>query len=293
MKYVFVVILLFTMSSIFGQTDSVVTETYDLIYMRDGTVLKGQIISFDPSDGDITLVATDGRKYFLTSKDYSSFKEDIPAKKKKRDQAHFIVNERKENQYELSVGFTAPAYFISGENTLDTDTHRAFDRSYIPVCISAGFGKYIDRKHFIGIGIDFDMMSSVKSFYSVNLRYAHQYDAYKKNVSLYLPIELTFNHFRNKMPFQLNETDTSYFSDGTVSGYSFPKQVSYDVSYNALGLSIGQGFGFILSNKNSISFEIALFRYFGLGANYFNLEGTEPSYDYSAQGFKMALRYNF
>jgi len=293
MKYILVLLCLAIGSLVFGQSDSVVVETYDLIYMKNGTVLKGQIISFDPSDGDITLVSVDGRKYFLTSNDYSSFKEDIPAKKKKRDQSNFVLNERKENQYELSVGFTAPAYFIAGENTIDTDTHRDFDRSYMPICISAGFGKYIDRKHFLGIGIDFDVMSSAKSFYSINLRYAHQYDAYKKNRSLYLPIELTYNHFRNRMPFQLDETDTSYFSDGTVSGYSYPKQVSYDVSYNALGLSIGQGFGFILSNKNSISFEVALFKYFGLGATYFNLEGTEPSYNFSAQGFKMALRYNF
>ena len=294
MKYILLLITIIITSAALAQSDSVVVETYDIVYLKDGGIIKGQIISFDPSDGDLTFITEKGVKYFLTSKDYTAFKEDIPLKKKKRAQeADFVLNERKENQYELSVGFTAPAYFITAEKSIDDDNHLPFDRSYMPVCVSAGYGKYIDRKHFVGLGIDFNIQSSVKSYYALNFRYAHQYDAYKKNMSLYLPIELSYTHFRNKMPFSVDETDTTFFSDGTVAGYSYPKMAEYDVSFNAVGLSIGQGFGFILSNKNSISFDVALFKYFGLSPRYYNLKVTEPSYAYSAQGFKMALRYNF
>lgn len=294
MKRLLILLMVIFTSSAFAQTDSVVIETYDLVYLKDGGIIKGQILSFDPSDGDLTFITEKGVKYFLTSKDYTAFKEDIPSKKKKKSQeAGFELRERKENQYELSVGFTSPAYFITAEKSVESDTHLPFDRSFIPLCVSAGFGKYIHRKHFVGVGIDFDIQSSLKSFYSVNMRYAHQYDAYSKNTSLYLPIELTYNHFRNRMPFSLDETDTTFFSDGTVSGSSYPKNIEYDMSFNTFGLSIGQGFGFILSNKNSISIEVALFKYFALNSKYYNLSVPEPSLQYAVQGFKFALRYNF
>ncbi|MDX1351254.1 MAG: hypothetical protein R3279_13445 [Putridiphycobacter sp.] len=294
MKQLLFVFFLFFSFLVYSQTDSVVVETYDLIYLKNGKILKGQIISFDPSDGDISFVSTAGLKYFLTTKDYEAYKENIPAKRKKKTQGvDFELRERKENQFEFSLGMTAPAYFITGEKSVETDNHLPFERSYIPICISAGFGKYFDRKHYIGLGFDFDVQSTVKSFYSVNLRYTHQYDAYKKNTSLYLPIELSFNHFRNRMPYQLDETDTSFFSDGSVAGTSYPKQTDYDVSFNSVGFSIGQGFGFMLTNKNSIAFDISLFKYFALEPMYHNVTAIEPSYSYTVQGFKMTLRYNF
>ena len=281
----------------FGQIDSTQITTYDLIYMKNGDILKGQIISFDISDGDITFVDERGNRYFISPVDYSSYKENIPYKKRKLEKMSgvervVIVNDRKENEFELSIGFTVPFYNISGKSATEEDFHLNFQRAYVPLCLSAGFGKYINRKHFIGASFDFGTSSDIKSFYSVNAKYAHQYDQMKKNVALYIPVELSFNHFRNKMPFRVDQYDTTYYADGGYSA-SYPGARSYDISFNSIGLSVGHGFGYILGSRNSISIELAYFKNFILNTTYHAVKDPEPQIDFAIAGVRFNLKYNF
>lgn len=293
-KLLLILLILFSVNS-FAQGDSIVVETYDIVYLKKGGYLKGKIISFDPSDGDITFVEKDGTKYFLTPKDYESFKENIPIKKKKRaDNADFVKNERKENEFELSAGFSVQQVIIVGTPNLGSENYLRFDDWRMPLFLSAGIGKYFNRKHFIGLGIDFSTSSEIKRLININAKYHHQYDAYKGNLALYIPLELSVTNFRNVSDFSLDETDTSYFSDGSVSGTSYPKNVQHDLSSTFIGVGIGHGFGFVLKNKNAIAVELAFYKSFSVSTKFNDLANAEtPDIDYSVQGLKLNLKYKF
>ena len=261
MKFTFFLFALLLTINSFGQTDTTKTEeTYDIIYLRDGSVLKGQILSFDPSDGDITFVDMKGVKYFLTSADYKSFQENVVKKKKRSDEKTFELKPRKETEFDISVGFSIPFFGISGEKqNSETLYVENFYRAYVPLCFNIGIGKYFGRQHFVGLNLDIAANTTANSFFTTSLRYAHQYDANKRNLALYIPIEAQFNHFRDVMPYRAAINDTSFFGDGGYS-ISFPKTVDLDASFNSAGVSLGHGFSFILNNKHAISAEVMYFK---------------------------------
>ncbi|MEO0581136.1 MAG: hypothetical protein AAF135_02830, partial [Bacteroidota bacterium] len=60
-------------------------ETYDRIVLKKGGILRGEILSFDEEDGDITFKDEYGRMYSLSREDYKYFEEDQPYKKKRRE----------------------------------------------------------------------------------------------------------------------------------------------------------------------------------------------------------------
>lgn len=100
MKYIIGLLLVL----IIGQARAQTTEVYDVIYMKDGRVLYGEIINFEMKDGDITFKDRDGKMYSLTRKEYNYFIEDQTYKKKAKDT---IINPRKYNEYEFEVGIAA------------------------------------------------------------------------------------------------------------------------------------------------------------------------------------------
>ena len=77
--------------------------------MKDGRVLRGQILIFEEKDGDLTFQDIYGRKYSITREEYKYFEENqfVKERKSKNDT---IVKVRKENQFEFSIGLTYGSY---------------------------------------------------------------------------------------------------------------------------------------------------------------------------------------
>ncbi len=296
MKNLLLLLLITVGSYSYAQSDTTKAETYDVVYLTEGYSVRGKIMSFDPSDGDIVFVGLDGKKYFFGKEDYTSFEENLEFKKKKRkksDDAEFVLNERKETEFEVSLGFTTPFTTIIGDRQSDGSLYLDYYRSYNPLCLNAGFGKYFSRHHFAGLNVEFGLNTALKTFASVNLRYSHQYDANKKNVALYIPIDLQYNYLKGNMPFDMDLTDTTFSEDGVGYSTSYPTTTNIDVAYTSAGISVGHGVAFILNKKNSIALELAYFRLFVLSKSYTNIEGVEPELDFKQSGLKFSLKYNF
>ena len=293
MKRILLIFTILITGFSFGQTDTSKVETYDLIQLTNGTYIKGKITTFDPSDGDIIFVDLRGKKYFLGKDDYISFEENIEFKnrRKKSGKADFVLRDRKASEFELGIGFSTPFTALNGTPNLSEERFLEFDEPYLPLCLNVGAGKYITRHHFIGANIDFGIGSSLKTYTSLNLRYAHQYDSHKKNLAMYIPIELSYNYMRDVFTMRVDEYDTTYYDNGFSA--SWPKRESHDIGFGSAGISLGHGFAYILSNKNSLAFELSYFRYFVLSRKYYNFDVEIPDMDFKSSGLKLNLKYNF
>jgi hypothetical protein len=260
-------------------------QTVDIIYMKDGRVLRGEILLFEEKDGDITFQDTYGRKYSITREEYKYFEENQVVKERgsKRDT---VTLSRKENQFEFSVGlswgwynpsssFTADDYYLSNLN----------NNSFYPISVHAGVGKYFNRKHFVGLNADFSIISIASPVMNVNARYAYQYDAYKKNTACYIPVEVGFHSLTNS---------TSFYVDDTldITDNSWTNQLDVDVKTTALNVGIGHGFNFMMKNKRSFAVELLIYKYFIMNENFENLTNGTPNFKSSPIGGKLAFYVN-
>jgi hypothetical protein len=291
MKQLLILFLLLT-SGIFAQKKEKITVIYDVIYMKDGRILKGEIINFQEKDGDITSKDAYDRKYSITREEYKYFMEDVSFKmNKKRDT--LIVHPRKDFEMEYSFGvsstmsrfnhqFSPDAYYLS--------SNWAGTYSYIPLCLKIGIGKYFGRENYLGINSDIAIATNAQSFYTISLKYQRQYDAFKNNVALYVPIELQYNFTKFDVAYQVDDTLVDVQSGGIVTYY--PSQISTNQSVQSLGFSVGQGFSFIRQNKRSISLELSLFKNFVLNHQFYDLNRENPKSEFKNSGLKLSFFYS-
>lgn len=260
-------------------------QTIDVIYMKDGRVLQGQILIFEEKDGDITFQDSYGRKYSITREEYKYFEENqVPKERKsKRDT---IVLSRKENAFEFSVGLSYGWYNPSTSFTADGYYLENFNNnSFYPISVHAGVGRYFNRKHFVGMNADFSIVSIASPVMNVNARYAYQYDAYKKNTALYVPIEVGYHSLMNSTSFTVNDT--------LVTGQnSWTSQLDTDVKTAGLNIGIGHGFNFMMKNKHSIALEVLVYKYIIMSETFQGeMKGT-PTFSTSPIGGKLAVYVN-
>jgi hypothetical protein len=194
--------------SVFAQPNTTPSNTVDIIHMKDGRVLRGQILIFEEKDGDITFQDIYGRKYSITREEYSYFEENqfVKERKSKNDT---IVKVRKENQLEFSVGLTYGSY--APTITFEPDAYflqNLNNSSYFPISLQIGAGKYFNRKNFLGVNLNYTLISGGSPTFNTNLRYQFQYDAYKGNTACYIPVEFGYH--------SLNYSASFYVSDSIV-----------------------------------------------------------------------------
>lgn len=254
---------------------------YDVIYMKNGKILKGEILIFEEKDGDLTFKDLQGKKYSITREEYDYFVEDKRYFVAKNDT--LVIRPRKEKEIEISLGFSVPILFQ--DNTFKADTNYEStswgSTMYTPLSIKAGVGKYINRQNFVGANLEIGL-SSKMNYYNIAARYFHQYDAYKKNVSFYIPFEVSF--------FNINSSH-SFLKVDTLDAYNYTDQIS--VNHKILGLSLGQGVSFILNNKKSISLEMTLIKGFTISEKFIDIEGIpEPNISSAFKGLKFSFFYN-
>ncbi|MES2557563.1 MAG: hypothetical protein V4604_15515 [Bacteroidota bacterium] len=274
----------------YAQENSESVITYDLVYLKNGKILKGEILVFEEKDGDITFKDSSGRKYSITREEYDYFVEDKRYFVNKKDT--LSIKPRKTTEFEISLGFNGTAATIK-ESVKEDDAFLEKNLSsgftYIPICFQFGVGKFINRQNFVGVSGDFGVLGGPKNYLNFGLRYMYQYDAYKRNVSFYVPVELQFSSIR--FDNQYTQKDSVTF-DGGLTYYPTSNDVLTDVSINSISFSAGQGFSFMLNNKKSISLELKLFKSFILSHKFIDLEADKPKSDFKLNGFKLALFYN-
>jgi len=293
--FTFASLLFFTIvcclsSTSFAQENTENVISYDLVYLKNGKVLKGEILVFEEKDGDITFKDSSGRKYSITREEYDYFVEDKRYFVNKKDT--LSIKPRKTTEFELSLGFNGTVAMLK-ETTKEGNTFLGKDLTggyaYIPICFQFGVGKYINRQNFVGLSGDFGVLGGPQNYLNFGLRYMYQYDSYKRNVSFYVPVELQFSSIR--FDNQYTQKDSVTF-DGGVTYYPSTKDVLTDISINSISFSAGQGFSFMLNNKKSISLELKLFKNFILSQKFIDLETNKPKSDFKINGIKLALFYN-
>ena len=261
--------------------------SYDMVYLKNGKVLKGEIIIFEEKDGDITFKDTMGRKYSITREEYNYFVEDVRTYVSLTDT--LIINPRKENELELSLGFRTGLInvqddFIADDYYLNTTE----SQSFLPVNLKLGLGKYIDRENFIGLSVEVGLASEIKGVINAGLRYTHQYDAYRKNVAFYIPIEIQYSHMQFNNFYSVNDT---IFNPSGI-GWETPLDLEVVNTINALTISAGQGFSFIRSDKKSIGVELIIFKSFIMTYESNNSYPEKPKSEFLINGVKLSLLYN-
>lgn len=275
-------------------------EVYDVVAVykehRDGrgnvqrftSELKGKILSYDASTGLITFKGIDNKMYSFRSGEYKYFEYNKEFTTKVKNTQLYP---RKENEYEFSGGIRASMLIFNNNFTTD-DYYLNSNGGYfdLPVSIYLGAGKYFKSRHFVGVCGELAVIVDGKNYFNGGLRYTYQYDANKRNVALYIPIELQFLHVKTYSQFQT--TDTNFVAGSGGQSYSYPSNLNVDYKLNAFSFSLGQGFSFIKKNKHSIALELSFVRYFPLKLTYINLDREPPKTDFTGNGFRFSLIYN-
>ncbi len=193
------------------------------------------------------------------------------------------MHDRKENEFEFTVGANVSYYQIGATLSSENTIYQGFgDRNHSPVCINLGFGKYLTRRHYVGLEIEAPVVSTGKVF-NANLKYKLQYDPYQRNIAFYIPFGLEYTFLRSPIvPFE-------HFADG---GH---QDAEFDITFNAVGLSVGHGFSYIMKNKKAISLEFALQKFLLVNEKYNDTaipESELPIADYSLLGFRFGMKIN-
>jgi hypothetical protein len=253
--------------------------------MKDGRVLRGQILIFEEKDGDLTFQDVYGRKYSITREEYKYFEENqfVKERKSKNDT---IVKVRKENQFEFSVGLTYGSYVPT--TTFKSDSYylqNYNNSSYFPISLQLGVGKYFNRKNFLGANLNYALISGGSPTINANLRYQFQYDAYKRNTACYIPVEFGYHSLNYYTSFLVNDTLD-------LGQNSWTEQLNTNVKISSLNLGIGHGFNFMMKNTRSIALELLIYKYFTMSQKFEALPNGAPEYKVDAIGAKLAVFVN-
>jgi hypothetical protein len=276
------VILFFQCSA---QTDTTGTQTYDIVYLKDGRTLKGNIVVFEEEDGDIIFKSLDGLTYSLSRKEYTSFKENVQVQ---RDDYKFVLKPRKENEFEFSLGFSASILNIRTEFEPDDYYREQGNGGDALVAFRLGAGKYFNRQHYFGAAIDLVILSDSKDAFSGFFRYCNHYRSSKKNTALYLPVEIGYNRFNINTNF--GTVTTVIDSQGYT--YNYYGNENIETSFSSMVFNFGQGLSFAMNDKKSIAFELSVFKNFFVRHKFIDLDRSAPKADFGIDGLKLMIAYN-
>jgi hypothetical protein len=266
----------------FAQTKPKQVVVYDIVHLKTGKVLYGEIIEFNQKDGDLTFRDNYNRNYSLSREMYDYFEENVSYNKRVRDT---IVRPRKSDEFSFMLGLTQ---FAAG-----TDNGFVADDYYIwssgngyfydlPICMTMGAGKYLNRQHFVGIKADMKLLSSLDQFYSIGANYQFQYDGMKSNVAKYIPIRVNYG---------VRSSQESV----DVQDLTMPPSKQFDVNMTSIGLEFGHGFSFIGNNKHSWNLEFCFFKNMVLSQTIkpVPLGAGLPNFNFSQAGARLSLSFNF
>lgn len=279
---------LFIASLSISQTDSSQFNVYDIIHLKTGVIMKGEILSLDSNSGVIIFKDLFGRKYTFGREEYQFFEENvvIPIKKKKRAAK---IYERKDNAYGFNVGISVEMINLNS-NSFQPDSYFLNQRSYLGLTsnLSVSFGKYIGQQHYFGGTAAMNINTNDYKIAQFGARYTYHYKAENKNTVFYLPVGLQYQHISTAIPFDVNDTVQ------VNGGWIYPKEITIPASLSSVQLSFGQGITWYLDNLKAISLEINLEKSLFLSHKIDHVanHGT-PSISFSTFTFGLGLWYHF
>ena len=260
---------------------------YDVVHLKTGKILFGEILEFNQKDGDLTFRDEYNRMYSLSREMYDYFEEDKVYQKRVKN-VDSLVRARKIDELDFHVGLnTLMAGFDQGFSA-DEYYVQSYSNGlyfYTPICLSLGAGKYFQRQHYIGASIDLKAIGGPLSFTQYRAHYRFQYDGMKNNVARYIPISIGIQ----------NTSDMEYFDVPDLTMPPFPTTVrkEFEVNVSSLSLGIGHGFSFIGKDLHYFNLEILLYK--GLWAKHTMItnELTLPNLNYQSAGAQLKLSYHF
>jgi len=289
LRHILLLTLLFCLkqTSTFAQTKPKQVVVYDIVHLKTGKVLYGEIIEFNQKDGDLTFRDNYNRNYSLSREMYDYFEENVTYQKRIRDT---LVRPRKSDEFEFSIGISQ---FMAGtENGFIPDDYYLSSNASgyyfdLPTCVSLGFGKYLNRQHYVGLHSDLKLLSDLDHFYSIGVNYQFQYDGMKSNVAKYIPIRLNSG--------VRSSQETVSVPDLTMPPFPVNTYETFDVTMRSIGLEFGHGFSFIGNNKHSWNLEFCFFknRVLSQMVTPLPLGATGPNFNFSQAGAKMRVTFHF
>lgn len=270
-------------------------DTLDVIYMKDGRILRGKIVEFDQGDGDITFRDLVGRTFFLTNKEYDYFKRDVvfEDRKKKRAEKLDTLYVRKGSEFGFYLAPSISAHGFSTDLTYDDYFIETDNTSYghfynIPLSMNVGFGKYFNNNFYVGLDAKIGVVTSMKpyTFFGVEGRY--YYDKNKRNIASYINTKIGYQT-AGKIEESFHVADTTFHSE---TSYSYPGYEKAEFKLSGVNISIGQGFEFYFADKRSFLLEASLFKYFVTSYSG-NIKGHVPNMTYSSLGINILFGLRF
>ncbi len=272
-----------TSNTIFAQ-DTIRYEVYDVIYMKDNRILKGQILSYDSQLGGISFKDVYGRVYNFSRDEYKYFKEkqNFPIKVKSKKQK--VIFERKSNGLRYSLGFNT-SYFYGLEKRESDNLNSRKDTQGMAISVCGTIGKYFTRTHFLGATAEIGLLTNNQRLFNLGVRYNYEYDKKQSNIAKYIPIELKYQNMI------LNNPGIQSISNSN-SIYYYPQ-----TEFSTILLSVGHGFGFILKQGGSFNIELAYQRHFTLSQKFYNLKPQDvgsynPKFP-QVNGFRLGFTLSF
>ena len=227
----------------YAQQDSA-SSVYDVVYLTKGGVLQGQILSFDEEGGGLVFKDVAGRIYSLSREEYKYFKKDLVYKQKA--EKAFVLRTRQDSGWAISGGlawsyhhivhdFAPSDYYLNGiEST-----------AFLPLSLKVSALKYLQQNQKVGATVEWGIWSEASPSFQVGMRYEYHYDASRRNIGWYFPVELTFSHLNFQSDYGINDT----LFDGQ-GGYTYPSYASLEIARNDLNFSVGQGMAFYQKNQS-------------------------------------------
>ncbi len=260
---------------------------YDIVHLKTGKVLYGEIIEFDQNDGDLTFRDSYNRNYSLTREMYDYFEENVTYQKRVLDT---LVRPRKSDEFSFTLGLTQ---FAAGtDNGFVPDDYYIWSSGNgyfydLPICMTVGAGKHLSRQHFVGLKADVKLLSGLDQFYSIGANYQFQYDGMKSNVAKYIPIRLNYG--------VRSSTESVDVQDLTMPPFTNNIQERFDINMSSIGLEFGHGFSFIGNNKHSWNLEFCFFKNIVINqiVTPLPLGSAGPNFNFSQAGAKLSLTFNF
>jgi hypothetical protein len=285
MRILFFILLVFP-----ALTQAQVTKkpvVYDVVHLKTGKILFGEIIEFNQKDGDLTFRDEYNRMYSLSREMYDYFEEDKVYQKRVKN-VDSLVRARKIDELDFHVGLNT--LFAGTDPGFKPDNYYLSSNGngmfyYTPICLSLGIGKYLHRQHYLGLSADLKAIGGPTSFNQFNLNYRFQYDAMKNNVARYIPITLGFQN--------LNTLEYFEIPDPTMPPFPSYYQIEMETSVSSFNLGVGHGFSFIGKDLQYFNLEILIYK--GLFAKHTLITNqlTQPNLNYQTAGAQLKLSYHF
>lgn len=260
---------------------------YDVVHLKTGKILFGEILEFNQKDGDLTFRDEYNRMYSLSREMYDYFEEDKVYQKRIKN-VDSLVRARKIDELDFHVGINTQ--FAGINPGFKPDSYYLSSNGngmyyYTPICLSLGVGKYLHRQHYVGLSADLKAIDGPTSFKQFNLNYRFQYDAMKNNVARYIPISLGFQYLTTDETFQV--------ADLTMPPFPTTIEKNFETQVSSLHLAIGHGFSFIGKDLHYFNLEILFYKGHFAKHSLITNELTLPNLNYQTAGAQVKLGYHF